>query len=65
MKNVYIDSGESIWLKEYFKGDFVTVDEIISACEDLIIENKELKQDIEDLEQNLRDNYKPIEPDYD
>lgn len=62
MKNVYIDSSESRWLDEYFKKGMVTIDEIISTCEDLIIENKELKDELEDLKQDLHDNYKPILP---
>jgi len=62
MKNVYIDSTESRWLEEYFKKDMVTIDEIIAACEDLIIENKELKEELEDLKQDLHDNYTPIPP---
>lgn len=62
MKNVYINSSESIWLDEYFKKGMVTIDEILSACEDLIIENKELKEELEDLKQDLFDNFKPIAP---
>ena len=62
MKNVYIDSSESRWLENYFKKDMVTVDEIISACEDLVIVNKELEEQLEDLKQDLHDNYKPISP---
>ena len=62
MKNVYFDSTESRWLEEYFKKGMVTIDEIISACEYLIIENKELKDEVEDLKQDMHDNYRPIPP---
>lgn len=59
MKNVYIDSTESRWLDEYFKKDMVTIDEILDKCEDLIIENKELQDELDDLKQDLHDNYIP------
>ena len=62
MKNVYIDTTESRWLSDYFKKDLVTIDEIISACEDLIIDKKELQDELDDLKQDLQDNYKPISP---
>lgn len=62
MKSIYIDSSESRWLEEYFKKGMVTIDEIINACEDLVIENKELEEQLEDLKQDLHDNYKPIAP---
>lgn len=60
MKNVYIDSTESLWLYDYFKKDMVTIDEILDKCEDLIVENDELKEELEDLKQDLHDNYVPI-----
>ena len=60
MKNVYIDSSESRWLEEYFKKGMVTMDEILTACEDLIIENKELQDELDELKQDLHDNYIPI-----
>jgi regulator of replication initiation timing len=59
MKNVYIDSSESRWLDEYFKKGMVTIDEILDKCEDLIIENKELQEELDDLKQDLHDNYIP------
>ena len=62
MKDVYINSSESIWLDEYFKKGMVTLDEILNACENLIIENKELKEQLDDLKQDLHDNYRPIPP---
>lgn len=62
MKNVYIDSTESRWLEEYFKKGMVTIDEILDTCEDLIIENKELQEELDDLKQDLHDNYIPIPP---
>lgn len=62
MKNVYINSSESIWLDEYFKKGMVTLDEILNVCENLIIENKELQEQLDDLKQDLHDNYRPIPP---
>jgi hypothetical protein len=62
MKNVYIDASESPWLDRFFTKKMITVDELICACEDLVIENKELKDELEDLKQDLHDNYKPISP---
>jgi hypothetical protein len=40
----------------------VTLDEILNVCENLIIENKELKEELDDLKQDLHDNYRPIPP---
>lgn len=60
MKNVYIDAGESRWLEERFGNGIVALELILDACEDLIIENKEIKEELEDLKQDLHDNYTPI-----
>ena len=65
MNNIYIDTCESIWLEKKFKKGQVSLDELLNACEDLIIENIELKKELEELNQDLQDNYKPINPEYD
>lgn len=60
MKNVYVDSRESLWLYRRFKKDLVTLDELLNDYEDIIVENEELKEQLDDLKKDLRDNYKPI-----
>ena len=62
MENIYVGVCESRWLDEHFKKPMVSIDEIIRACEDLIIENKELQEELEDLKEDLHENYQPIPP---
>ena len=62
MKNVYIDSSESLWLDKIFNKDLVTIDELLDKLEDLIIENDELKEELDDLKRDVEENYKRVNP---
>lgn len=48
------------YLQEKFKKDLVSVDELIGLIEDLKGDYDEAQEKIEDLEQDIRDNYKRI-----
>ena len=48
------------YLQEKFKKDLVSVDELICLIEDLKGDYDEAQEKIEDLEQDIRDNYKRI-----
>lgn len=43
-----------------FKGNFVPVVSLLTMIDDLLIELHEKEEQIEDLEQNIKDNYKKI-----
>jgi hypothetical protein len=62
-KNINVFSGKDFDDKESGTGlefqDMITIDEILDKCEDLIIENKELQDELDDLKQDLHDNYIP------
>ena len=66
MKEVYINLKEQgdcfIWryLQEKCKSDLVSIDDLIWVIEELIADNEKLQEEFEDLENNLRDNYKPL-----
>ena len=61
MKNIYVDVRESLWLEKTFKRDLVSLDEILNKCEDMACEIDTLQEELDDLKQDLHDNYKPIE----
>lgn len=48
------------YLQERFNKDLVSVDELIGLIEELKDDNDALQEKYEDLEQDMRDNYKPI-----
>lgn len=48
------------YLKEKIGKDNITTDELIGLIEELIADKEELEEKYEDLENDLRDNYKPI-----
>lgn len=61
MNNVYIKKEElNEWLKKYFKGDLISINDMISVMENLDGEIDRLKEKIEDIEQDKKDNYRPI-----
>ena len=61
MNNVYIIKEElNEWVKKYFKGDLISIGDMISVIEDLESEIDRLKEKIEDIEQDKEDNYRPI-----
>ena len=62
MDEVYIDiRKENAWIKKYFENkDLVSIGDLISVIEDLDSEIEHWKEKYEDLEEDLRENYKPI-----
>lgn len=42
------------------EGDFIPVDSLMSAIEDLLLEIEHQQECYEDLERDLEDNYRPI-----
>lgn len=45
------------------EGDFIPVDSLMSAIEDLLLEAEHQQECYEDLERDLEDNYRPISQD--
>ena len=62
MDEVYIDiRKENAWIKKYFENkDLVSIGDLISVIEDLDGEIEHWKEKYQDLEEDLRENYKPI-----
>lgn len=52
MNEIYVDiRKESEWLRNYFDGDFVSIDKLLNCLDDLHCENEKLKEDKLDIEQ--------------
>lgn len=60
MKEVYIIV-KGLEVEELFNKDLVSVDELCEKIIELKMENDRLEEKIEDLENNLKDNYRPID----
>ena len=61
MDEVYIDMRkENEWIRKYFNSDLVSIEELIAVIEDLDGEIEHWKEKYEELEEDLRENYKPI-----
>lgn len=61
MDEVYIDiRKENAWIRKYFNTDFVSIETLLATIEDLDDEIEHWKEKYEDLEEDLRDNYRPI-----
>lgn len=61
MDEVYIDiRKENAWIRKYFNTDFVSIETLLSTIEDLDSTIEHWKEKYEDLEEDLRENYKPI-----
>lgn len=61
MNNVYIKKEElNEWLRKYFNGDLISINDMISVMEDLVGEVDRLKEKIEDVEQDKEENYKRV-----
>lgn len=60
MKEVYIIV-KGLEVEELFNKDLVSVDELCEKIIELKMENDRLEERIEDLENNLKDNYRPID----
>lgn len=62
MKNIYVNTCESLWLQTIFEKDIVSLEEILDKFDELAINNDILQEELDDLKQDLHDNYKPIKP---
>ena len=61
MENIFIKTDESLILNQLYKDkDKVPLSEILDLLEDLQTENEKLKEQLEDLNNDLEENYKPI-----
>lgn len=61
MNNVFIKKEElNEWVAKHFKGDLISINDMISVIEDLDSEIDRLEEKIEDIEQDKEDNYRPI-----
>ena len=61
MKDIYIKASDlNEWLRKYFNGDLISINDMISVMEDLDGEIDRLKEKIEEIEQDKEDNYKPL-----
>lgn len=62
MEDVYIDiGGQDQCIRKYFPNkDIVSINELIGVFEDLDNEVGVLNEQLEDLKQDIQDNYKPI-----
>lgn len=61
MKDIYIDVRD-LWLYNMFKKDFVSIDELLDKCELMSCVIDSLEEELDDLKQDLKENYRPIKP---
>lgn len=62
MKDILIHTDCSLWLEKHFKMDLVSLEDLIAEFEELCMDNDRLQEELEDLKQDLQDNYRPIPP---
>lgn len=61
MNEVYIDiRKENAWIRKYFNTDFVSIETLLATIEDLDATIENWKEKYEDLEEDLRENYRAI-----
>lgn len=61
MDEVYIDMRkENAWIRKYFNSDLVSIEELLATIEDLDGEIEHWKEKYQDLEEDLRENYRAI-----
>lgn len=58
--NVTLTDYEIRWFDRSNKEGYIRAEDLISIIEDLICEVGYLKEEIEDIKQDIQDNYKPI-----
>lgn len=59
MQEVLVNlSGDT--LEEYFNKHLVSIEELLSAIDELIYKKEQLECKIRDMEQDIEDNYRPI-----
>lgn len=63
MDNVYVDlRNENKWIRELFLNkDFVSVEDLLSKCEELKDELDHVIEEFEDFKKDVEDNYKRVE----
>ena len=66
MDSVYIKTEHlNSWISKYFKDkDLISIEDLIGLIEDLADESEHWKEKFEELEEDVRENYKPIPIDY-
>lgn len=52
-------------IKKNFENDFVTVDELLDFLENILIDNEYLSEQLNDLKEDLEQNYTPNKTDFD
>lgn len=68
MDNVFIKKEElNYWIAKYFKMDLISIDDLISCIEDLGGKVEHYEEELEDLKQDIQDNYRriPVSEQYD
>lgn len=61
MDEVFIDiRKENTWFRKYFDTDYVSIEQLLATIEDLDGEVENWKEKYQDLEEDLRENYRPI-----
>ena len=62
MENVFIKTGEFDILNKLFKNkDLISIDELVGCLEEQYFLIEKLEEDIEDLNRDIEENYKPID----
>lgn len=66
MDRVYIKTEDlSVWVGKYFKDkDIISVEDLLGVIEDLEDEKESWREKYEDLQEDVRENYKAIPIDY-
>lgn len=52
-------------IKKNFQNDFVTIDELLDCLENILIDNEYLIEQLNDLKEDLEQNYTPNKTDFD
>lgn len=61
MKDIYINSNESLVLNKVFGEDnLISLDVILNKLEEFYFEIDSLNENLEDLEKDIEENYKPV-----
>ena len=57
MENVYVKTDANSILKEYFKEDIVSLEDILIKLDEVTFEKNSLQDDIEELKEDIKNNY--------
>lgn len=60
MNDVFTSVPDTSYFKKIFDKDFVSIEELWGAIELLYSDKERLEEKIEELEQDIRDNYRPL-----